>query len=171
MEFDATELGSIRGGSARKRHIYRERDTGEWWFERDRYDTVEEAWEAVRDGFFKALSAAQLGKWDDIDRIPALLAKTLHLYFPDEILPICSHAHQMLAYCTALDLPLGYLVYASDPSVVSGDLTIRNSGREIRVRTVDLERKPDEVLAVVSALASEIASRPVPALSGSAEDD
>lgn len=99
MEFRATDLGSIKGGSARKHHIYRESKSGEWWFERNRYSSVEEAWVAVREGFLEAFGAAELGDWERVDGIPALrggpalLAKTLHLYFPAEILPICSHAH------------------------------------------------------------------------------
>ena len=99
MEFRATDIGSIRGGSARKHHIYFQAKKGEWWFERDRYASVEEAWSAVRAGFIEALAYADADEWDEIDRIqalrggPALLAKTLHVYFPDELLPIFSHAH------------------------------------------------------------------------------
>lgn len=98
MEFRAKDLGSMKGGSARKSHIYRQSD-GEWWIEKNRYSTVEEAWEAVRAGFVEAIAKAEAGEWDAIDAIPALqggpalLAKTLHVYFPDDVLPICSHAH------------------------------------------------------------------------------
>ncbi|HET8863648.1 MAG TPA: AAA family ATPase [Solirubrobacterales bacterium] len=99
MEFRATDLGSIKGGSARKHHIYFQKEEGEWWFEHDRYETVEEAWEAVRSGFAEAGRLADASQWGPIDRIPALrggpalLAKMLHVYFPDQVLPICSHAH------------------------------------------------------------------------------
>lgn len=99
MEFRATNLGSIKGGSARKHHIYFQADAQEWWFERDRYDSVEEAWEAVRSGFVRAIELAEAGEWEEIDAIPALrggpalLAKTLHVYFPERVLPIFSHAH------------------------------------------------------------------------------
>jgi 5-methylcytosine-specific restriction enzyme subunit McrC len=65
--------------------------------------------------------------------------------------------YQMLAYCTAFALPVGYLVYANDPKTVSGDIDIRNAECEVRVRTVDLEAKPDAVLAAVTDLAAEIA--------------
>ncbi len=107
MEFRATELGSIKGGSARKHHIYREKESGEWWFERKRYETVEEAWVAVRAGFIEAFGLAAEGRWEEIDAIPALrggpalLAKTLHLFFPEQVLPICSHAH-LTHFLTAL---------------------------------------------------------------------
>jgi MoxR-like ATPase len=99
MEFRATDLGSIKGGSARKHHIYFQAKKQDWWFEEDRYSTVEEAWRAVRRGFGEALEFAEASKWKEINDIPALrsghalLAKTLHVYFPDDVLPICSHAH------------------------------------------------------------------------------
>src|ERR1700759_1203030 len=66
MEFRATELGSIQGGSARKHHISREAESGEWGFERDRYDTVDDAWLQVREGFLAALRLAETGEWDRI---------------------------------------------------------------------------------------------------------
>ncbi len=99
MEFRATDLGSIKGGSARKHHIYYQADPGEWWFERDRYETVSEAWREVRAGFLEALSLADSGEWNAIGEVaalrggPALLTKTLYVYFPDHVLPICSHTH------------------------------------------------------------------------------
>jgi AAA domain (dynein-related subfamily)/EVE domain len=99
LEFRAVDLGSIKGGSARKHHIYFQAKKDQWWFEQDRYDTVEEAWRAVRSGFDEALRHADRGNWGAIDEIPslrggpALLAKTLHVYFYDDVLPICSHAH------------------------------------------------------------------------------
>src|SRR5690348_16597216 len=39
MEFRAKDLGSMKGGSARKTHIYRQSD-GNWWLEKNRYTTV-----------------------------------------------------------------------------------------------------------------------------------
>jgi hypothetical protein len=99
LEFRAVDLGSIKGGSARKHHIYFQAKKDRWWFEEDRYDTVEEAWRTVRAGFVQALHDADRGNWGAIDGIaalrggPALLAKTLHVYFPDQVMPIYSHAH------------------------------------------------------------------------------
>jgi 5-methylcytosine-specific restriction enzyme subunit McrC len=71
--------------------------------------------------------------------------------------------YQMLAYCTSLGLPVGYLVYAHDPRVVSGDLRIRNSECEVRVRTIDLTGRPEQVLGSVADLAAEIAREPIAA--------
>jgi hypothetical protein len=106
MEFRTTDIGSIRGGSARKHHIYFRSEAGEWWFEKP-YASVEEAWVTVRSGFIEAFRLADEGRWDEIDKIPALhgggalLTKTLHVYFPDEVLPISSHTH-LLHFLRAL---------------------------------------------------------------------
>jgi len=99
MEFVVTELGSIKGGNARKHLIYFQAAAQEWWFDRKSYATVEEAWEAVRAGFVKAIELAEAGEWGAIEAIaalhpgPALLNKTLSAYFPDQLLPINSQAH------------------------------------------------------------------------------
>ena len=99
MEFVADELGSIRGGSARKHLIYFQAGVGEWWFEKKLYSSVEEAWIAVQQGFVDAIAAGAIGDWGAVEAIPALRAgpalvcKTMHLYYPTEILPINSSDH------------------------------------------------------------------------------
>jgi hypothetical protein len=99
LEFGATQLGSIKGGSARKHHIYWRKADDQWWYEENRYASVEEAWGAVRAGFVEALTKADTGQWEEIDPIPslqggpALLTKVLYVYFPDDVLPVYSHAH------------------------------------------------------------------------------
>jgi 5-methylcytosine-specific restriction enzyme subunit McrC len=65
-------------------------------------------------------------------------------------------AYQMFAYCTALDLASGFLVYAKDRDVRIQNHTVRNSGRELRVRTLDLEQEPAQLMDDVEALADEI---------------
>jgi 5-methylcytosine-specific restriction protein B len=98
MEFATPELGSISGGSSRKLLIFKRRGTGEWWFDR-RFSTLEEAWTATRAGFVRALELAAAGDFvaiGDIEPInwaPALTTKTIHTYFPDQLLPINSHTH------------------------------------------------------------------------------
>jgi MoxR-like ATPase len=99
MEFVTVELGSIKGGSARKHLIYFQAAAGEWWFDDKLYSNVDEAWQAVHQGFADALALAEDGKWNDIEQIqalrsgPALVNKTLSVYFPDELLPINSESH------------------------------------------------------------------------------
>jgi 5-methylcytosine-specific restriction enzyme subunit McrC len=68
-------------------------------------------------------------------------------------------AYQMLAYCTALDLRRGYLVYAADSGAPVGDLVVRNSACEICIRTVDIRESPELLLREVEELASEIVDR------------
>lgn len=66
-------------------------------------------------------------------------------------------AYQMLAYCTALGLRHGFLVYAQDSGEETRNLTIKNTDCEIRVRTLDVERRPQQLIQQVEVLAREIA--------------
>jgi 5-methylcytosine-specific restriction enzyme subunit McrC len=66
-------------------------------------------------------------------------------------------AYQMLAYCTALGLPRGYLVYAKDSGEETRNLTIKNTDCEIRIRTLHVERRPEQLIQQVAMLAREIA--------------
>ena len=99
MEFVTTEFSSMRGGNAKKHLIYFQAGTGEWWFNEKLYDTVDEAWKAIREGFVRALELAQAGRWSEIQEIealrsgPALVNKTLSVYFPEDLLPINSETH------------------------------------------------------------------------------
>lgn len=70
-------------------------------------------------------------------------------------------AYQMLAYCTALGLPQGFLVYARDREQRSREHHLRDGRTVIKVRAVDAEALPDQVLAEVDRLAREIAGAEV----------
>ena len=69
--------------------------------------------------------------------------------FPDADL------YQILAYCTALDLPVGHLVYAKGNATAA-----RHAVRHVDVRIVchalDLEQSPDGVLAGIGGIAADI---------------
>jgi 5-methylcytosine-specific restriction protein B len=69
MEFVTSTIGSIRGGSARKHLIYFQASTAEWWFDHKLYSNVEQAWEAVRSGFVRAIEFAESGAWDPTPEI------------------------------------------------------------------------------------------------------
>lgn len=71
--------------------------------------------------------------------------------------------YQMLAYCTALGLEQGFLVYAAGDEADLRDHSIRNADCEVRVRTVDLRQTADELLADVDALAGEVSRAALPA--------
>jgi hypothetical protein len=66
-------------------------------------------------------------------------------------------AYQMLADCTAFGLPQGLLVYARDAEQRSRLHHIEAAGTEIKVRAVNVERQPENVLGQVDELAAEIA--------------
>jgi len=69
--------------------------------------------------------------------------------FPDADL------YQMLAYCTALGLPRGHLVYAkgNEPAAMH---VVRNVGVEIVQHALDLDQSPSNVLEQVAQLAGQI---------------
>lgn len=67
-------------------------------------------------------------------------------------------AYQMLAYCTALGLDRGYLVYAKDVQKSDSKHRVRNTGITIDVKAVDVEAKPESVLRQVELLAAQIAA-------------
>ena len=70
--------------------------------------------------------------------------------FPDADL------YQMLAYCTALQLGEGHLVYAKGNAVVNRH-EVRHSGIVITTHTIDLALHPTQLLAQVEDLATLIA--------------
>lgn len=98
IEFQARRIGSIKGGSARKLLIYKHASEPGWYFD-PQYETEEQAWEAIRGAFIHAFELAQMGEFNQIDELEplksgsALRAKTIFIYFPDELLPIYSKSH------------------------------------------------------------------------------
>lgn len=98
LEYLTPNLGSMRGGTARKLLIYKYKDKPGWFFD-SQYNDEKEAWEAIRAGIVQALELAGSGEFnriDDIDTLssgPTLKLKTLCLYFPNEIIPIYSQDH------------------------------------------------------------------------------
>lgn len=65
--------------------------------------------------------------------------------------------YQLLAYCTALDLPEGHLVYAKGNEVAQ-EHTVRGAGVRIVCHALDLDRPPEDLLAQIRALAGRIAA-------------
>lgn len=65
--------------------------------------------------------------------------------------------YQMLAYCTALGLPVGHLVYAKG-NEAERQLVVRGSGVQLHAHALDLELMPRQLLAQVVDLATKIAS-------------
>jgi len=98
LEFKTPNIASIKGGSSLKHMIFW-RNRGEWYFER-KYSSVEEAWENVRGGFAEAFRLAAEGRFEEIGQITAISnaisvsTKSVYCYYPNELLPVCSGAHQ-----------------------------------------------------------------------------
>ncbi len=98
LEWGTTRLGSIRGGTSAKHVIFQRRKTGAWHYPSG-FDSVAEAWSALRAGLQTALELADSGRWSEIAGISALATakvvklKTLYLYNPDEVLPVYSSDH------------------------------------------------------------------------------
>jgi 5-methylcytosine-specific restriction protein B len=98
LEFATPHMGSMRGGSALKHIIYKHKSKPGWYY-RAQYDSEEEAWRDLRSAFVQMFTLAQEGRWEEIDVIEPLSGarmlklKSLHLYFPDDILPITSPDH------------------------------------------------------------------------------
>lgn len=97
LEFGSSHIGSVRGGNASKHVIFKQSD-GNWFFDRNRFRDQEEAWATLRSDFVNALAKATNGEWDWIESEelgwgPAMGAKTLYCYFPDQLLPVFSLSH------------------------------------------------------------------------------
>ena len=65
--------------------------------------------------------------------------------------------YQMLAYCTAADLPSGLLVYAGGGKQSAHK--IKHAGKTIEVASLDLAGSPEEILAQVRRLAGRVKYR------------
>ena len=61
--------------------------------------------------------------------------------------------YQMLAYCTAADLPSGLLVYAAGEDT-PGMYKIKHAGKTIEVASLDLGGAPEDILGEVRGLAA-----------------
>ena len=117
MEFQTVQFSSMKGGSARKHLIYKSA-AGDWWFDHSLYADADQAWQAIRQGFVDAIQFAERGDWQAVESIPslrsgpALLTKTISVYFPQDLLPINSQTHlrfflKRLGEPKADDLSLG----------------------------------------------------------------
>ena len=97
LEFKTRPIASMSGGSSFK-HLVFKGSSGDWRFPK-RYSSVEEAWSSVRAGFVELFDLAALGLFDEADSIgslvgaAALRTKALYMYFPDDLVPVCSKAH------------------------------------------------------------------------------
>jgi 5-methylcytosine-specific restriction protein B len=94
LEFKSSDLGSMSGGSAMKLVIFKRRDQDGWYYPEAHFSSLVDAWATLRHSFEGAFRLADAGSWEPIDLLPALeygpalCVKSLHVYYPSEILPI-----------------------------------------------------------------------------------
>lgn len=97
LEFKTREVASMSGGSSYKHFIFHAAD-GTWRYPKE-FGSVEQAWTAVRSGFIEMFDLASHGMFDETDDVKvltggaALRAKVLYMYFPDDLVPVCSKVH------------------------------------------------------------------------------
>jgi 5-methylcytosine-specific restriction protein B len=97
-EFKTRDLGSMSGGSAHKHVIYKHKDKPGWHYPAQ-FASEKAAWESLRADVVKMLALAREQRWDEMADLmpfqfgPALWLKTLHLYFPDDVLAVYSTDH------------------------------------------------------------------------------
>jgi hypothetical protein len=100
MEFNTPNLASIKGGSALKHLIFKRKGPGDDWYFEKKYRSLDEAWDSVRAGFVEAFRLAGEGRFDEIGNLDAisnaysLSTKATYCYFPNDLLPVCSSAHE-----------------------------------------------------------------------------
>ncbi|GAC55764.1 hypothetical protein, partial [Gordonia amicalis] len=105
LETATKQIGSISGGSAYKFGIFYHND-GEWKFPKD-FATLDEAWSSIRSEFAALFDLAVAGEWGEAATLtvtgvwPMVVLKALHIYFPDEILPVFAGS-RMRHYAVAL---------------------------------------------------------------------
>ena len=109
LEYKSQWVGSIKGGAARKLIIYKRKDREGWYFPKP-FANETEAWDRLQSEFVQAFDLAERGDWERIDELetlgrgPAVKLKSLHVYFPDKVLPVYSTAH-LCHFLRSLDRP------------------------------------------------------------------
>lgn len=97
LEFGTTHLGNIGGATAIKHMIFYHSD-GYWRF-LTAYPDEHTAWQAIHSDFQRLFELAETEQWDAMDkenlfhRGSRAKLKSLHIYFPEHILPIVSPQH------------------------------------------------------------------------------
>lgn len=98
LEFKTRRCGGVSGYSFKFGIFYYKQDKV-WRFRKSDFADEQQAWLALRAAFLEAFALADAGKFEEIDRIEALnntpmvRTKVVHMYYPEEILPIYSIVH------------------------------------------------------------------------------
>lgn len=97
IEYKTPGLGSMGGGSSAKHVIYKRKNKPGWHYPQQ-FGNEQEAWVRIRSDVVLMLQRARQGNWEFDDLIPfqhaiAIWIKTLHIYLPNQVLPVCSREH------------------------------------------------------------------------------
>ena len=98
IEYWTQELGRIGGGFAAKHLIYKRKENQGWYFPKE-FKNEKHAWKSLRGQFTQAFDYAETGRWEEIEHLPLLSRgsmvrlKALHLYYPENIIPVYSKTH------------------------------------------------------------------------------
>lgn len=77
--------------------------------------------------------------------------------------PPTDHLYQLLAYCTALGLPHGHLIYAAaSRGTAPTPHVIRRAGITVTAHALNLDRPPDALLADITALSERMTNPGAP---------
>jgi 5-methylcytosine-specific restriction protein B len=99
LEYKTRRLGSVAGGNAGKFVVYYNQETKQFVYNNNRYQTKEQAFEAIKSGLLVFLRLGDEGKFSQCDEIPpfenapVVRGKILNMYFPEKFLPIFSLDH------------------------------------------------------------------------------
>jgi len=113
------------------------KDQPGWYFDAE-YKDEQEAWLKLREAFVQAFQKAKINAWSDIDDLtplsggPMLRLKTLHLYFPHEILPVYSQQH-IRHFLRLFDCP-----EADDRNLDAGHLPLPRGSTDLVHRLVQV---------------------------------
>lgn len=108
IEYETTELGSIKGGSAFKFVIFFDRDTGQYRFS-NKFKSKEDAFASVKSGILELIRLAKDGKFADCENVPpydtmtSIRGKILNMYFPEQFMPVFSLDH-LKEFCLQLEI-------------------------------------------------------------------
>jgi hypothetical protein len=101
LEWQTSELGSVKGGSAAKWGVWWDKESGSWRTN-EKYATPEAALQQLTGGLDHLIQAVKEKRFAELDAIGAaelgpnrysLRGKPLYMYFPDEFLPISNPEH------------------------------------------------------------------------------
>lgn len=104
LEFNANNLGSIKGGSSEKFKIYFSKKNNKWVYIDKKYKDEKEAWDYLKMDISNFIEMFERGDYKGIKEynldksLKALKMKLLYMYFPDRVIPIYSeyHLHRIL---------------------------------------------------------------------------